>query len=1477
MIFLTLLSFGAFFSCNNVSNDAGERVQNSAGAETVILKGTISANSALPAGIAMAVSPLEDLSDGQSRSAFPDINDSTQYYKFVTAVQTDGSGSYAIGKSAEDQAKFVATGGASSFALELTEGHWEITVGIKKNMGGAEAADKIVLSDFFEKTLDVSEPVVSHAFAIVPKQTNDDEKKGSIKLNVSSDASLDIKTLKASCSDSKWKTTHAGQEIVSYTLTSGAGIFEVPSILSGHYEVVLLFYDSNGKFVYSTVQTISVFDYMETNAWLPDGTGLVSGGTFKVTEALAKSQLGSVIYVGRPASLGAGEGLDANNKNSGRAYEPLEHLQAAVDKIAAFGTGTVDYKIFVSGTAEGATTIRAANLSGKCKSITIQGLDALASDGTPVSTLDGGGANEVLDIMSGGSLTVKVKNIAVKNGKTGIYVYSGPKVILESGSLVTQNERGAYVMGTLELKGGTISGNVTNSSSSLNDRGAGVYVYNSGTFLMKSGTISGNTTSEGSSIGSGSGGGVYTLGKFEMTGGTISGNKAVNGGGVFVAGNAVSSTISGGTITENEATEEGGGVCVCAKTSISGGTISKNKSPFGGAVSTLRKMLALGGSAYIPCGSGTDASPLNDVALESTNSWPDAVVVESDLSNHTSSDQIALSNTGVGAWARWRDIIVASATTEPPSDKTLPDNVEEKFKLIAPDDNFDEWSAEMAADKKTVKLYSPIYVAADAAYNATTNPQGYRVCKTAGDNSNPGTKSKPYASLSTAVFDLKDAGNDLAIYIDGTVKGCTTVSGLSNDASNTSAWAYAKSLTISGATTFTTTATASDRLDCLDGDASGNTLYIMPMPVPITITSLKVTGGKSASDGGGIYLNSVDTGGATLTLAKDARVEGNRAEGNGAGVYVAEGATLNVKSNAYVYGNYNITVDADNPSGVDKDPSNVWLASGRKINVIGTIRSQSGFNGATAKIGVACADEPSATSDKIVFTSGYGWQSGGNNYNYDAGYVFYGDKFGVGTDKTNSSATYGEAYFGVNGGGITIDPICVDMKFTIDKTWVDVDAAARKLSFQAYAIKQDGATDLIQFGSATADYIYPSFKVSYHGEDVPTGDSDGYWTQSITSNYAYLTFKTSGDCVLPEGDYTVTISGGYKGKTYSASFTVGFGKKYEPTAKATPAKAGTDGSAGTSATYVYFGDWPQTVKAADVTVNENDKDPVKHGAFDYYRGSDGAWYVKCNEFGFSTSYTYSDGTPVGQSGIEKWFKVEPIKWRVLTMSFDHDGNASTAPKWLLLAENVLDKHINFYDNTNNRTISSKTVYPNNYQYSAVRAYLNGTAYYTSGTTTSSKYSGTGFLQTAFSSDAQSKIATTTVVNDGASTTDTTEHFPRADGSDPEHPTDYTCPNTNDKVFLLSEREATTAEYGFGNYSCYTAETSKRVRPLSDYAKANNLEQDTVTGGCYWWLRSPNNESGVTVRCSHKTGYTNDLNMVTYSYVGVVPAICVTME
>ena len=110
---------------------------------------------------------------------------------------------------------------------------------------------------------------------------------------------------------------------------------------------------------------------------------------------------------------------------------------------------------------------------------------------------------------------------------------------------------------------------------------------------------------------------------------------------------------------------------------------------------------------------------------------------------------------------------------------------------------------------------------------------------------------------------------------------------------------------------------------------------------------------------------------------------------------------------------------------------------------------------------------------------------------------------------------------------------------------------------------------------------------------------------------------------------------------------------------------------GTTYKLVEFGDYPQTIKADNVTVDEL-KGAKKSGNLPYYKGSDGAWYAKIEENAFSTGYTYSDGSVVGQGGTDyKWFKVEPIKWRVLTEKYCAYNTGNAKEKKFLLAENIL--------------------------------------------------------------------------------------------------------------------------------------------------------------------------------------------------------------
>ena len=330
---------------------------------------------------------------------------------------------------------------------------------------------------------------------------------------------------------------------------------------------------------------------------------------------------------------------------------------------------------------------------------------------------------------------------------------------------------------------------------------------------------------------------------------------------------------------------------------------------------------------------------------------------------------------------------------------------------------------------------------------------------------------------------------------------------------------------------------------------------------------------------------------------------------------------------------------------------------------------------------------------------------------------------------------------------------------------------------------------------------------------------------------------------------TVTVSYTEGDTTKEATFTVDVAS-YQFTETVQDVDSSYTGTM-TGGTYKKFGDWPQTIKEEGVEIGAG---TLVRGGLTYHVGSDGNYYVKAEEKanGTGTQYKYSNGDQVGQGGTStKWFKVEPIVWRVLTESYNSTNHA------LLLAESILTGGIKWADSKND------------YMESNIRKWLNGN----SGTGENSDYSGTpGFLQTAFTADAQKLIADTTVDNSAASTNPASNPKQWAEG---ENPYASDTP-TRDKVFLLSEKEATTESYGFATYSD-SGKGNTRIRVTTDYAKATGAYQSSTEGyGGWWWLRSPycNGESSARVINYNGGAYSN--NFVSSTNGGVVPALSISL-
>ena len=81
--------------------------------------------------------------------------------------------------------------------------------------------------------------------------------------------------------------------------------------------------------------------------------------------------------------------------------------------------------------------------------------------------------------------------------------------------------------------------------------------------------------------------------------------------------------------------------------------------------------------------------------------------------------------------------------------------------------------------------------------------------------------------------------------------------------------------------------------------------------------------------------------------------------------------------------------------------------------------------------------------------------------------------------------------------------------------------------------------------------------------------------------------------------------------------------------------------------YIYYGEYPQSVKRGDVEILNNV--PVESSGTKKYLGSDGAYYIKATSR--AGSYVMSNGVTM-ERNTAYYFKLEPIRWRILS---ERDG------------------------------------------------------------------------------------------------------------------------------------------------------------------------------------------------------------------------------
>ncbi|MBD5135636.1 MAG: hypothetical protein HDT39_06705 [Lachnospiraceae bacterium] len=270
---------------------------------------------------------------------------------------------------------------------------------------------------------------------------------------------------------------------------------------------------------------------------------------------------------------------------------------------------------------------------------------------------------------------------------------------------------------------------------------------------------------------------------------------------------------------------------------------------------------------------------------------------------------------------------------------------------------------------------------------------------------------------------------------------------------------------------------------------------------------------------------------------------------------------------------------------------------------------------------------------------------------------------------------------------------------------------------------------------------------------------------------------------------------------------------------------------------IWFGSYPQTeVKETDSEYEllkstkdwDSNGDAIINGTKYRRMLKDDAAYVFFIESEYYDFYNWEDDTTY------HYFRYEPIKWRVLKTG---------RSKVMLLSDIILDT----------RKYSSKCE-STTWETCTVRSWLNG--YSGDMNQEGIDYNSGNFIDSAFTDEEKSAISDTVVVNSNSL------RYDIEGGND-----------TIDKLFLLSESEIYTYNYGF--IDSFISDEARMCKS-SDYAKAMGACSNKLhyNGNCSWWLRSPGCDSdcAVCVGSSGDINYRGDVVYSDYTSYGVRVAL-----
>ncbi len=423
-------------------------------------------------------------SSATARTAMPTLSSSAVYYvDYVLESEQADLTKHTI-KTQNNTGVFKKDNNNKiiGFYIPLSTGRWVIEAGIKNGETKILTASKTI-------SLTPENPLLQNeVFFLKMAQTSTG--KGSIKLKITAGSGSGVSTIKVILEDGRLIEKNSNNEFIASDIPSGEQRIDINA------------YDgsSTPQLIFSTIQIINIYDNIETNQWIIDGT---TKETFEITKSMTDDFKPRQYFVDG-ATGGSGDDTNNTGTSSNSPFKTVKHAIDTINARAETYTFTIHVKDGSYELDDNTLEIK-KNITIECwknapndrlgsAKIVVRGgtkcvlvgpttddkpvnfyLQSLADDNTSGLEINGNGLNHC--------------GVYIENG---IFVMNGG-VINETGEAET--EYGGIVLPdvqsgqSVERQFIMLKGTIKNSKGT---KACGVYVGKDTIFQMEGGVISGN-------------------------------------------------------------------------------------------------------------------------------------------------------------------------------------------------------------------------------------------------------------------------------------------------------------------------------------------------------------------------------------------------------------------------------------------------------------------------------------------------------------------------------------------------------------------------------------------------------------------------------------------------------------------------------------------------------------------------------------------------------------------------------------------------------------------------------------------------------------------------------------------------------------------------------------------------------------------------------------------------------------------------